>query len=146
DYEATYLQIDHLPLYNQDLDENSPQEYVDFREVVAAQDAFIFVTPEHNRSIPAALKNALDVTSRPYGDNNCGGKLALTVIQSPGVISGFGANHHFRQMSTFLDLPAVQQPEVSVAGTPELFCENGEFLQEKTDVFLPTAIDKFVDL
>src|SRR5690625_5404920 len=57
DYEATYLQIDHLPLYNQDSDEDSPQEYLDFREVVEAQDAFIFVTPEHNRSVPAALKN-----------------------------------------------------------------------------------------
>src|SRR5699024_11701681 len=54
DYEATYLQIDHLPLYNQDSDEDSPQEYLDFREVVEAQDAFIFVTPEHNRSVPAA--------------------------------------------------------------------------------------------
>src|SRR5699024_12222938 len=111
DYEDTYLQIDHLPLYNQDLDKNSPQEYVDFREVVAAQDAFIFVTPEHNRSIPAALKNALDVASRPYGDNKWGGKPALIASQSPGVISGFGANHHLRQLLTFLDVPVVLQSE-----------------------------------
>lgn len=146
DYEVTYLQIDHLPLYNQDSDEDSPQEYLDFREVVEAQDAFIFVTPEHNRSVPAALKNALDVASRPYGENKWGGKPALIASQSPGVISGFGANHHLRQMLTFLDVPVVQQPEVYLAQTPELFGENGEFLQEGTEVFLQSAIDKFVDL
>ena len=146
DYEATYLQIDHLPLYNQDSDEDSPQEYLDFREVVEAQDAFIFVTPEHNRSVPAALKNALDVASRPYGENKWGGKPALIASQSPGVISGFGANHHLRQMLTFLDVPVVQQPEVYLAQTPELFGENGEFLQEGTEEFLQSAIDKFVDL
>lgn len=146
DYEATYLQIDHLPLYNQDSDEDSPQEYLDFREVVEAQDAFIFVTPEHNRSVPAALKNALDVASRPYGENKWGGKPALIASQSPGVVSGFGANHHLRQMLTFLDVPVVQQPEVYLAQTPELFGENGEFLQEGTEEFLQSAIDKFVDL
>ena len=67
DAEASHIKIDHLPLYNQDFDENPPKEYVDFREQVSELDAIIFVTPEHNRSVPAALKNALDVASRPYG-------------------------------------------------------------------------------
>lgn len=145
-YEATYLQIDHLQLYSQDSDENSPQEYLDFRDKVAAQDALIFVTPEHNRSVPAALKNALDVASRPYGENKWGGKPTLIASQSPGLISGFGANHHLRQILTFLDVPVVQQPEVYIADTPELFGENGEFLKEGTDLFLQSAIDAFVDL
>lgn len=146
DYEVTYLQIDHLPLYSQDSDENSPKEYTDFRNEVGAQDALIFVTPEHNRSVPAALKNALDVASRPYGDNKWGGKPALIASQSPGAISGFGANHHLRQMLTFLDVPVVQQPEVYLTNTPELFGEEGEFLQEGTEGFLQMAVDKFVDL
>ena len=64
DAEVTYLNIAKLPLYNQDYDADSPVEYTEFRQAVAAQDAFIFVTPEHNRSIPAALKNALDVASQ----------------------------------------------------------------------------------
>lgn len=146
EYEATYLQIDHLPLYSQDSDEDPFPEYVEFRNLVAEQDAFIFVTPEHNRSIPAALKNALDIASRPYGENNWGGKPALVASQSPGVISGFGANHHLRQILTFLDVLAVQQPEIYLAGTPELFGENGEFLKEGTDAFLQSGIDKLVDL
>lgn len=145
-YEATYLQIDHLPLYNQDYDENSPQEYVDFREKVGVQDALIFVTPEHNRSVPAALKNALDVASRPYGDNKWAKKPTLIASQSPGVISGFGANHHLRQMLTFLDVPTVQQPEVYIAETHELFGENGEFLKDGTEDFLQSAVDALVSM
>jgi len=145
-YEANYLQIDHLPLYSQDSDENSPQEYLDFRSKVEEQDALIFVTPEHNRSVPAALKNALDIASRPYGENKWAGKPALVASQSPGVISGFGANHHLRQMLTFLDVPVVQQPEVYIAETPALFNEDGEFIQEGTEEFLQSAVDKFVDL
>ena len=146
DYEASYLQIDHLPLYNQDFDENPPQEYTDFRSKVEEQDAFIFVTPEHNRSVPAALKNAMDIASRPYGENKWAKRPALIASQSPGAISGFGANHHLRQMLTFLDVPVVQQPEVYIAKTPELFDENGEFLKEGTDAFLQSAVDELVDL
>lgn len=146
DYEATYLQIDNLPLYSQDSDENPPQVYQDFRDEVGALDAIIFVTPEHNRSVPAALKNAIDIASRPYGANKWGGKPALIASQSPGAISGFGANHHLRQMLTFVDVPVVQQPEVYLTDTPELFGENGEFLKEGTEEFLQAAVDKFVDL
>lgn len=145
-FEAETLQIDHLPLYNQDSDNNPPQEYLDFRDKVESFDAYIFVTPEHNRSVPAALKNALDVASRPYGENKWGGKPALIASQSPGVISGFGANHHLRQMLTFLDVTVVQQPEVYIAETHELFDENGGYLQEGTEAFLQSAIDKFTDL
>lgn len=143
-YETEYLEIDQLPLYNQDSDANPPVEYVKFREQVDAQDAFIFVTPEHNRSVPAALKNALDVASRPYGENKWGGKPALIASQSPGAISGFGANHHLRQMLTFLDMPVVQQPEVYIAETPSLIGENGEFLKEGTEEFLQSAIDELI--
>ena len=145
-YEVEYLQIDHLPLYSQDSDENSPQEYVDFREKVAAQDALIFVTPEHNRSVPAALKNALDAASRPYGENKWARKPALIASQSPGAISGFGANHHLRQMLTFLDVPVVQQPEVYIADTPSLFDEDGKFLQDGTKEVLQSAVNELVDL
>ena len=147
EYEVNYLQIDHLPLYSQDYDEgDTPKEYIDFRQKVEEQDAFIFVTPEHNRSVPAALKNALDIASRPPGENKWAKRPALIASQSPGAISGFGANHHLRQMMTFLDVPTVQQPEVYLQNTPELFGENGEVLKEETGPFLQLAIDTFVDL
>lgn len=145
-YEPEYLEIGDLPLYNQDMDENAPAAHTAFREAVDGVDSLIFVTPEHNRSVPAALKNAIDIASRPYGENKWGGKPALIVSQSPGAISGFGANHHLRQILTFVDVPTVQQPEVYIAATPELFGENGEFLKEGTEGFIQSAVDAFTNL
>lgn len=143
-YEAEYLEIGNLPLYNPDLDQNTPVEYTNFRKAVAEVDAFIFVTPEHNRSIPAALKNALDIVSVP--NNEWNGKPALIVSQSPGLISGFGANHSLRQVLTFLNMPMVQQPEVYLAETQNLIDENGDFLKEGTEEFLQAAVDALTDL
>jgi len=146
-YEANYIQIDHLPVYSQDHDADSPQEFIDLRNEVEVQDALIFVTPEHNRSVPAALKNALDAASRPYGENKWAGKPALIASQTPaGVIGGFGANHHLRQMLTFLDVIAVQQPEVYLADSGSLFEEDGEITQDSTKDFLQAAVDELVNL
>ena len=83
------VEIGQLPIYNQDGDENPPPEWTAFRERIAAADAVLFVTPEHNRSVPAALKNALDVGSRPYGKNVWNGKPGAVVTASPGGIGGF---------------------------------------------------------
>lgn len=143
-YEATYLEIADLPLYNPDLDQDTPQAYEDFRKAVAGVEAVVFVTPEHNRSIPAALKNALDIVSIPT--NEWSGKPALIISQSPGLISGFGANHSLRQILTFLNMPTVQQPEVYLAQTHELIDEDGKFLKEGTEEFLQSAVDAWTEL
>ena len=103
--------IRDLPLYNPDLEENVPAAWAAFRNKIAASDAVLFVTPEYNRSVPGALKNALDVGSRPYGKSAWSGKPAGIVSVSPGALAAFGANHHLRQSLVFLDMPAMQQPE-----------------------------------
>lgn len=144
DYSVSYLNIADLPLYNQDSDEASPDSYNAFRAAVEEQDAYIFVTPEHNRSIPAALKNALDIASRPYGANKWGGKPALIASNSPGAISGFGANHHLRQVLSFLDVDAVAQPEVYLAAVHTLIGTDGSFLNDGTKGFLQSAVDALV--
>ncbi|MHA6252409.1 NADPH-dependent FMN reductase [Oceanobacillus sp. CAU 1775] len=145
-FEAEFIEIANLPLYNQDSDENIPEVYTSFRNTVKALDAVIFVTPEHNRSIPAALKNALDVGSRPYGSNVWDGKPTLIASQSPSNLSGFGANHHLRQVLAFLNMPVVQQPEVYIANIHELLDDNGKISNEDTVGFLQSAVDTFVDL
>lgn len=145
-YEAEYVDIAHLPLYSQDHDEQTPEAFAAFRETIKGLDAVLFVTPEHNRSIPAALKNALDVGSRPYGANVWNGKPALIVSQSPGNLAGFGANHHLRQVLAFLNMPVVQQPEVYIAQVHELLGEDGTITNEDTRKFLQSAVDAFVDL
>src|SRR5699024_5195285 len=137
------IDIAQLPLYNQDYDEQNIEEYTDFRSKVNSLDAVLFVTPEHNRSIPAALKNALDVGSRPYGQNVWGGKPAAIISQSPSDLSGFGANHHLRQPLAFLNMPVVQQPEAYLANVHELLDENGKINNEDTIQFLQSVVDAF---
>ena len=105
------VEIGGLPLFNQDLEAAPPAEWVEFREAIAAADGILFVTPEYNRTIPGALKNAVDVGSRPYGQSVWERKPAAIVSASPGGIGGFGANHQLRQACVFLDMPVMQQPE-----------------------------------
>lgn len=129
------VEIGALPLYNQDMDDNPPAVWTEFREWIRKADGVLFVTPEYNRSIPAALKNAIDVGSRPYGKSAWQGKPAAVVSVSPGAIGGFGANHHLRQSLVFLDMPAMQQPEAYIGNAAELFDENGELTAEDTREF-----------
>lgn len=146
-YDAKFIKIDNLPLYNQDYDsEDTPEQYETFRDQLRDIDAVIFVTPEHNRSYPAALKNALDIGSRPYGQSVWNGKPALVVSQSTGNLSGFSANHHLRQTLTFLNMPTLQQPEAYIAHTDKLIDEHGKINNEGTVKFLQSIIDAFVEL
>ena len=107
------VEIGQLELYNQDFDDEgkTPQSWQVFRNKMKRYDGFIFVTPEYNRSIPAVIKNAIDIGSRPYGQNVFDSKPGAVVSVSPSPIGGFGANHALRQLMVFLNLPMMQQPE-----------------------------------
>jgi chromate reductase len=126
------VEIRDLALYNQDTEDSPPASWVAFRDSVRACDAVIFVTPEYNRSIPGALKNAIDVGSRPYGKSVWSGKPCAIVSASPGALGGFGANHHLRQCLVFLDMPVVQQPEMYVGGVDKLVEPGGKVTSEAT--------------
>ena len=139
------VEIDQLPLYNQDFDENPPLAYTDFRARVKAADAVLFVTPEHNRSVPAALKNALDVASRPYGQSAWNGKPGAVISVSPGASGGFGANHHLRQSLVFLNVPTMQQPEAYIGGADKLFDASGKLANDGTRKFLQQFIEVFAN-
>ncbi|MEH7115237.1 NADPH-dependent FMN reductase [Neobacillus niacini] len=146
-YEIEFVEIGNLTLYNQDYDTiGSPPEYSTYRSTMKGMDAVLFVTPEHNRTIPAALKNALDIGSRPYGQSIWDGKPAAIISQSQGNISGFGANHHLRQSLTVLNMPILQQPEAYLSNVASLLDENGKINNEGTVQFLQTFINAFVDL
>jgi chromate reductase len=111
-------EIGNLPLYNQGLEgENAPAAWVSFRQKIKSADAVFFVTPEYNRSVPGALKNALDVASRPFGKNMWDG-IPGAVIVSPGAIGAFGANHALRQSLVFLNVPAMQRRKRTSAEQP----------------------------
>lgn len=137
------VEIRQLPLYDQDLEERPPEMWVAFRERVRRADAVLFMSPEYNRSVPGALKNAIDVASRPYGQSAWQGKPGAVISVSPGAIGGFGANHHLRQSLVFLDVPAMQQPEAYIGGAAKLFDDAGRLTNPSTREFLQTFGEAF---
>ncbi|SHH91893.1 chromate reductase [Flavobacterium sp. CF108] len=145
-FEFKTIRLDDLPLYNQDFDDNNkvPPAYISFRDEVKQLDGFIFITPEYNRSVPAVLKNALDVGSRPYGKSVWDGKPGAIFSNSPGAVGGFGANHHLRQSLVFLNIPVMQQPEVYLAKVNELFDESGTIKEGGTKDFIKEAVDSYI--
>jgi chromate reductase len=138
------VDIGDIPFYNQDLETGDPPpEWSGLRRRVRAADAVLFVTPEYNRSVPAVLKNAIDVASRPFAQSAWEGKPAGIVSVSPGAIGAFGANHHLRQSLVFLNMPAMPQPEAYVGGAAKLFDERGTLVNEGTRDFLQAYMTAF---
>lgn len=143
--EMEIVDLGDLSLFNQDFEDegNIPESWTAFREHIKRFDAFLFVTPEYNRSIPAVIKNAIDIGSRPYGKSIWNGKPAAVVSVSPGALGGFGANHHLRQTLVFLNVPAMPQPEAYIGNASELFDEKGVLVSEKSRSFFETFMSSF---
>jgi chromate reductase, NAD(P)H dehydrogenase (quinone) len=137
------VEIRDLPMYNPDDDtETPPQAFTAFRDSIRAADGVLFITPEYNRSVPGALKNAIDVGSRPYGKAAWANKPCAIVSQSPGALGGFGANHHLRQMLPFLNMPAMPAPEAYLGGIATKF-EGDQLTDDSLRDFLQTFVDTF---
>jgi chromate reductase len=140
------VEIGQLPFYNEDLETAAPPApWTAFRQRVKAADAVLFVTPEYNRSVPAVLKNALDVGSRPYGSSVWDRKPGAIVSGSPGTIGAFGANHHLRQSLVFLNVPTMQQPEAYVGHVDKFFDEHGKLVNDGTRKFLQEFMQAFAN-
>lgn len=141
------VEIRALPLYDQDLEEGDspPAAWLSFRERMRGFDAVLFVTPEYNRSVPAALKNAIDVGSRPFGQSVWAGKPGAIVSVSPGAMGAFGANHHLRQSLVFLDVPCLQMPEMYLSRIAERFDAAGNLVDERTREALEKFLGTYAD-
>jgi len=137
------VEIGDLPLYNLDLETDAPPPaWQRFRDQVRAAQGLLFVTPEFNRSVPGALKNAIDVGSRPYGKSVWAGKPGAIVSGSIGSVGGFGANHALRQSMVFLDVPLLQQSEVYLSHFDKLIQPDGK-LVPATEEFLRKFMQTF---
>jgi chromate reductase, NAD(P)H dehydrogenase (quinone) len=140
------VEVGQLPLYNEDLETATPPaQWTAFRQCIKAADAVLFVTPEYNRSVPAALKNALNVGSRPYGSSVWDRKPGAIVSASPGAIGAFGANHHLRQSLVFLNVPTMQQPEAYIGHLDKLFDEHRKLMSDGTRKFLQQFMQAFAN-
>jgi chromate reductase len=137
------VEIGDLPLYTEDLDATPPVAWTRFRDEIRAADAVLITTPEYNRSVPGALKNAIDVGSRPDYPSAWDGLPTGVVSVSPFKLGGFGANHHIRQSLVFLNMPVMQQPEAYIGDAAGMFDETGEAPTAGGGEFLARVINAF---
>ena len=141
-----FIEIGDLPLYNPDLEgEGAPEAWTRLREDVAAIDGLIFCTPEYNRCMTGALKNAIDVGSRPPGQSVWRGKPATVVTVTPGNLGGYAANHSIRKSMVTLGVPVMAQPEVYLGRVKEILDDDGNIVKEDTREFLQRVMSAFAD-
>jgi chromate reductase len=142
----TFVEIGDLPLYNQDLENDLPAPVARMKAQLEAADGVLIVTPEHNRSIPAALKNAIDWGTRPWGKSSWPGKIAAVIGTSPGAIGTAVAQSHLRNvLGSILGL-LVMGGEHYVTFKPELIAADGAVADASTQKFLSDFIAQFASL
>jgi len=141
----SFVQIDDLPLYNQDLEAELPKSVARLKAEISSADGILFVTPEHNRSIPTVLKNAIDWGARPYGQNSWSGKPAAITGTSPGAIGTALAQQHLRQILGALGV-LVMGGEAYVSFKPGLLDDAGAISDASTRAFLKNYVEQFSTL
>ena len=141
--ELSEIPIRDLALYSYDFDDDYPPAARAFKQAIAAADGLLFVTPEYNRSIPGALKNAIDWGSRPYGDNAFTGKPSAIIGASPGKIGTAVAQQHLRGILSYCGSPPLTAPEAYIHLTPGLVTDDGEVTAESTEKFLRKFMQAF---
>src|SRR3954453_18888088 len=132
-----------LPLYSYDYDANYPPVATQFKDAIAAVDAVLFVTPEYNRSIPGALKNAIDWASRPYGKNSFARRPSAVIGTSPGKIGTAVGQQHLRSILSFCNSPQMNAVEAYIQFTPGLITDDGDVTVDSTAAFLRTYMTEF---
>ncbi len=136
--------LEGIPPYNQDNEDEPPQRVKDFKSKIMAADAILIATPEYNYSIPGVLKNALDWASRPYGDNALEGKPAAIMGASPAMTGTARAQYHLRQSFVFLDVHTLNRPEVMVPSAHEKIDKNGRLTDEKARGLIAELLENLV--
>ena len=137
------IPIGDLPLYSYDYDKDFPPAGKALKDAIASVDAVLFVTPEYNRSIPGALKNAIDWASRPWGTNSFARKPSAIIGTSPGKIGTAIAQQHLRSILAFCNSPLMNTLEAYIEFTPGLITDEGEVTVESTRGFLANYMKEY---
>jgi chromate reductase len=132
DAKLEIFDLEGIPPFNQDLENQPPEKVKEFKAKIRAADAILIATPEYNYSIPGVLKNAIDNASRPYGDNPFDGKPVAIMGASIGMLGTARAQYHLRQSLVFLNMYPLNQPEVMVPFAQEKIDQNGLVTDQKT--------------
>jgi chromate reductase len=141
--ELVEIPFKDLPLYSYDYDADYPPVATAFKNAIAGVDAVLFVTPEYNRSIPGALKNAIDWASRPYGTNAFTRKPSAVIGTSPGKIGTAVAQQHLRSILAFCNSPLMNAIEAYIQFERGLITEDGTVTNEATADFLRNYMAEF---
>jgi len=144
-FDAKVVRIDDLPLYNQDNEGTLPPEVVRFKDEIKRADGVLIVTPEHNRSMPTVLKNAIDWGARPFGTSVWPGKPGFITGTSPGAIGTALVQANLRTVMLGLGMTLLGG-ESYVQFKPNLVDENGKITDENTEKFLQGFMDRFATL
>jgi chromate reductase, NAD(P)H dehydrogenase (quinone) len=139
------FELDGIPGFNQDEEQNPPVKVVDLKRRIREADAILIVTPEYNYSVPGLLKNAIDWASRPYGDSAWNGKPAAIMGASIGAIGTARAQYHLRQMFVFLNMYPINLPEVMIGNASERFDAKGNLTDDATKDFIRQLLQNLVD-
>jgi chromate reductase len=137
------IPIGNLPLYSYDYDADYPPEGKALKDAIAGVDAVLLVTPEYNRSIPGALKNAIDWASRPWGKNSFAQKPSAVIGTSPGKIGTAVGQQHVRSIMAFCNSPMFSAIEAYLEFTPGLITDDGEVTVDSTREFLANYMKEF---
>lgn len=141
--EFSEVAIGDLPLYSYDYDDDYPPVARELKRAIEQSDAVLFVTPEYNRSIPGALKNAIDWASRPWGTNSFARKPSAVIGASPGAIGTAVAQQNLRSVLSFCNSPQMNAPEAYITMRPGLITDDGEVTDEGTAAFLRDFMTEF---
>ena len=138
------FELDGIPGFNQDEEQNPPAKVTEFKRRIRESDAILIVTPEYNYSIPGVLKNAIDWASRPYGDSAWNGKPVAIMGASIGTIGTARAQYHLRQVFVFLNMFPINQPEVMIGNAADRFDAEGNLTDETTKKLIRQLLQNLV--
>lgn len=137
-----YQDLDKLPLYSEDLDGvNLHPEAKRLRKAIAESDGVLISSPEHNFSVSAALKNALDWSSRPYGSHPFIGKPTAILGASGGILGTIRAQLHTREILHALEADLVTRPEVLITQAGLKFDANGKLVDDSAKTLILQLVD-----
>ena len=146
DAKLEILDLEGLPLFNQDLEYDMPETVKRFKSKIKEADALLIATPEYNSSMPGVLKKALDWASRPYEDNSLDGKPVAIMGASIGMLGGARAQTHLRQILSSLNAYVVNKLEVVVNFANEKFDAESKLKDERAKAYIRQLLENLVKL
>jgi chromate reductase, NAD(P)H dehydrogenase (quinone) len=145
DMHLEIFDLEGIPPFNQDTEQNMPDKVKEFKTKIREADGILIASPEYNYSVPGVLKNAIDMVSRPYGDNPFDGKPIAIMSASVGMLGGARAQYHLRQMFVFLNMYPINRPELIVPFAQDKFDANGKLLDYNTKKFLGQLLENLAN-